>query len=106
MNTRPWVRSFIWVVCFNLIVAGIAYFWSISWAVLILCLRQTLFGIPKIYDKWRIIVVGKEQYSHLPKVSKDWPNKTWNLVTVIGIVITIVSFIWINEPLKSLLDRI
>jgi hypothetical protein len=65
-----------------------------------------LLGIPKIYNVWRIIVVGKEQYSHLPKVSKDWPNKIWYLVTIIGVLITIISFIWVNEPLKTLLDRI
>ncbi len=106
MNVRAWFGSFIWVAVFNLFVACVAYFWSISWAILILCLRHILLGIPKIYDVWRIMVVGKEQFSHLPKVSKDWPNKIWNIVTIIGILITIASFIWINEPLRIILDRI
>ncbi len=106
MRTRAWFGSFIWVVSFNLFVAGVAYFWSISWAILILCLRHILLGIPKIYDAWRIIVVGQEQYSHMPKITKEWPNQRWVLESIISIFITIASFIWINEPLKTLLERI
>lgn len=106
MNARAWFGSFIWVLCFNLIIAGIAYSWSTSLAILILCLRHILLGVPKIYDNWRIIVVGKEQYSHLSKVTKEWPNRQWILESVIGISIIIASFIWVNEPLKTLLDRI
>ncbi len=105
MSARAWFGSLIWVVSFNLLVAGVAYFWSISWAVLIIFIRHILLGIPKIYDTWRMTVVGKEQYSHLTRVEKKWPNQPWIIETVIGLLITVASFIWINEALRIILDR-
>ncbi len=106
MNKRAWFGSVIWVVGFNLFVAGVAYFWSISWAILILCMRHILLGVPKLYNIWRILIVGEEQYSQLQKINKDWPNRSWILETVIVLSITIASFIWINESVKVLLEHI
>ena len=106
MSTRAWLGSIAWVVGFNLFVALVAYHWSLSWAILILCLRHILFGIPKAYEIWRRIVIGNEQYTRLPTLDKKWPHRAWILETLVCILLTLASFVWINEPLKALLYRI
>ena len=75
MKRRAWFGSFIYVIGFNLLVAGVAYFWSVSWAVLILFLRHALMGFPNLYNQWRTLILGKEDRSPLPPVNKGWPGK-------------------------------
>lgn len=106
MKGRALIGSLIWVFGFNLFVAGVAYFWSVGWAVLILLLRHVLLGFPNLYNKWRAIILGREQYLLMSPVNKEWPNQIWILGTAVGILITIASFIWVNQPLKTLLARI
>jgi len=103
MKARAWIGSLIWVIGFNLFVAGVAYFWSVSWAVLILLLRHALMGFPDLYNQWRTIIFRKEDHSLIPPVNEGWPGKIWISVTVVGILITIASFIWANQPLKTFL---
>jgi hypothetical protein len=106
MSARAWLGTIIWVVGFNLAVALVAYLWSVSWAIVILSLRYILLGIPKGYELWRRLVVGDQEYSRLPKLDKKWPTPAWYLSTLVGIFLSISSLIWLNEPLKVLLDRI
>jgi hypothetical protein len=106
MKARAWFGPLIWIIGFNLFVAGVAYFWSASWAVLLLLIGHVSMGFPNLYNKWRAFIFGKEAYSHIPPIAKRWPGKIWILVTAIGILITIVSFIWANQPLKTILAGI
>jgi hypothetical protein len=106
MSARAWLGTIIWVVGFNLAVALVAYLWSVSWAIIIFSLRYILLSIPKGYELWRRLVFGALEYSRLPKLDKKWPTPVWYLSTLVGILLSISSLIWLNEPLKVLLDRI
>jgi hypothetical protein len=106
MSARAWLGTIIWVVGFNLAVALVAYLWSVSWAIIIFSLRYILLSTPKGYELWRRLVVGAQEYSRLPKLDKKWPTPAWYLSTLVGILLSISSLIWLNEPLKVLLDRI
>lgn len=103
-NSRASLGTVLWVFGFNLAIAMLAYFWGIHWAILILCLRHLFLRIPHIYEFWRKIVVGREAATHLtayPNIS--WPNRSWLLKTFFCICLSIVSFIWLDWPLKNIL---
>jgi hypothetical protein len=104
-KTRSFLGVLIWIVVFNLAVVLIAFQYSISWAILILCLRYTLSHIPKIFTIWRKIVLGNEESAHLPKIDRKWPDRAWYIYTCVWVVLTVSSFIWLNKPLTLFLVR-
>ena len=101
MKRSAFIGMLIWVAGFSLIVALIALLWSVSWAILILCVRHILLGIPDVYELWRKIVVGRDEYSRFPKLSKNWPTRSWYIESAVLIILSIGSFFWLNVPLKS-----
>lgn len=104
MNLRAWIGTIIWVFGFNLSVAIMAYNWSIGWGILILCLRHVLWGIPKIYNIWRKVVIGNAETSfQLKPLNKKWPNQMWFFETFVCVLLSMGSFMWINYPLKNIL---
>jgi hypothetical protein len=106
MNLRAWVGTIIWVFGFNLSIAIVAYYYSISWGIIILCLRQVLWGIPKVFNIWRKVVVGNAKTSFQSKpLNKKWPNQMWIVETIICVLLSIGSLLWINYPLKIILMR-
>lgn len=103
MNKQLGLASFLWVVSFNLCVALIAIYWGIGWSIAILSLRHILFGIPKVYDRWRGLFLAS---TTIEKANQHWPNRNWLIETSLLIVATIVIIVWFNIPLKNVLFSI
>jgi hypothetical protein len=101
MKSRAVLGAFIWVSVFYLVVSIIAYTWSVSWAILILCLRHILLEIPAVYEIWRKVVAGEDEYSRMSRSVKNWPTRSWYLTTLLCILLSVVSFLWLNVPLNS-----
>ncbi len=106
MNIRAWVGAAIWVFVFNLLVAFVIYNWSISWGISILCIRHVLWGIPKIFKIWRKVVVGNVETSFQSKpLNNKWPNRMWIFETLVCVLLSLGSLLWLNFPLKNILTQ-
>lgn len=106
MNIRAWVGSFFWIFGFNLLVAWIAIYSGIGWAIAILSFRHTIIGIPRLYNSWRKFVVGSTNASKMPELAvKEWPNRKWLIETSICFCISVAFIIWFNYPLGELLFK-
>jgi hypothetical protein len=104
MNTRAWAGTLIWVVGFNLSIALIAFFVSVGYAIIILCIRHIVFGIPQWYSIWRKFVIGSEASSSLQIFpEKKWPNRIWVGEIVACAIISLIALLWLDLPIRDFL---
>jgi hypothetical protein len=100
MRARSWVGSSVWVIIYNLIVGLIAIYIGIGYAIVIICLRHILWGIPRAFGYWIRFIYGYDEYeSYLSKKQTKWPNKKWIIESIICVAITAIVLIKFNIKL-------
>jgi hypothetical protein len=101
MPLRVWFILLIGVFSLNLGVA-LGYCIGLGWLVLIMCLRYILLLSPMFRKYMRKNLVAFYQPEQLPQSIEERLTRRWHLMIYVCALITLITFIWFNIPLKEL----
>jgi hypothetical protein len=101
MPLRVWFILLIGVLSLTLGVA-LGYCIGLGWLVLIMCLRYILLLSPMFRKYIRKNLVAFFQPEQLPQSIEEGLTRRWHWMIFVCVLITLITFIWINIPLKDL----
>ena len=96
MSKREFFGLTFWVAGYNLAVALSAYFLGLGISLALISVRYMLLGIPRVFEIWRLLVVGREQVARSARPERQWPNWHWVISGLIYAGVTAVVLLQFN----------